>query len=122
MGGELPTESRAQQAPGGPGGAGEELLVLQGTEEYRGSEAVASHPSHHLHLLAPPPTWGLELSRLNHRTEAQATESWFILEIITTGRVSTWGRDRSHKVGCGVSSCRHLVGARGNTPPSEASA
>lgn len=41
-----------------------------------------------LQLWAPPPTWGFELSRLNQRTEAQAIESWFMLEIITTGRVS----------------------------------
>lgn len=49
-----------------------------------------------LHLSAPPPTWGFGLSRLNQRTEAQAMESWFMLEIITTGRVSVWGENRSH--------------------------
>lgn len=27
---------------------------------------------------------------LNQRTEAQAMESWFILEMTTTGRVSVW--------------------------------
>lgn len=66
----------------------------------RGAEQLRSSPSNQasnpLHLSAPPPTWGLELSRLNQSTEAQAMESWFMLEIITTGRVSVWGEDRSH--------------------------
>ena len=35
IGEELPTESRAQQAPGGFGGAREELLILQVWEEGR---------------------------------------------------------------------------------------
>lgn len=70
-----------------------------------------------LHLLAPALTWGFELSRLNQRIEAQAIESWFMLEIITTGRVSVWGEERNHRGGCVDSSCRHLVGARNNTSP-----
>lgn len=69
-----------------------------------GSEAVpwyqASMPHlATLHLLAAPPTWGSELSRLNQRIEAQAIESWFMLEMITTGRVSVWGGDRNHRRG-----------------------
>lgn len=58
--------------------------------------------SHHSSLPltgpAPPPlpTLGVELSMLNQRMDAQAMESWFMLEIITTGRVSVWKEDRSH--------------------------
>ena len=89
----MPTESRAQQVPWGLRGVGEELLILQRWEGTGWLRSSALTPSSmpllaSLYLLAPPPTWGFELSRLNQRTEAQAIESWFMLEIITTGRLS----------------------------------
>lgn len=46
---------------------------------------------------------------LNQRMDAQAIESWFMLEIITTGRVSVWKEDRSHNGGPDVYNCRHLL-------------
>lgn len=51
VGGELPTESRAQQAPGGLGGAGEELLILQGWEEGRAAQKECPY------IKLPHPSW-----------------------------------------------------------------
>lgn len=39
-----------------------------------------------------PLAFGLGLSMLNHRMEAQALESWLLLlEMMTKGRVEVWG-------------------------------
>lgn len=55
IGEELPTESRAQQAPGGLGGAREELLILPGWEE--GRMAQKQRPPTKLpHPSSPPLT------------------------------------------------------------------
>lgn len=81
VGEELPTESRAQQAPRGFGGAGEELLILPGWEEGKMAQKQRLHikllntPPHHPSPVGPTSTWGFVLSRLNQRTEAQAIES-----------------------------------------------
>jgi hypothetical protein len=111
--GELPAEHRSQQTPGGFRSLAEELLVLQGSGEpaqkqpfLRPLPLTRSPPP--LLPPPPPPTLGFGLSMLNQRMEAQAMESWFMLEIITTGRVSVWEEDRSYGGERDVYNCRHL--------------
>lgn len=114
--GELPAEHRPQQTPGCFRSLAEELLVLRGlgepAQEQPFQRPLCCSPPPPAppppRPPPPPPTLRFELSMLNQRMEAQAMESWFMLEIITTGRVSVWEEEGSNGGERDVYNCRHL--------------